>query len=127
MTIMDTLIFQDTLREQIKQRLATFSPISHAERAKKHAAVAITLVELQTAPQVYNIPFQKEWIGETAVVLTKRAVTLKKHAGQWALPGGRIDAGETPEETALRELAEEVNLQLTADHILGRLDDYSTR
>ena len=43
------------------------------------------------------------------------------------MPGGRIDEGETPEETALRELAEEVDLHLTPDHIIGRLDDYSTR
>ena len=52
---------------------------------------------------------------------------LRNHAGQWALPGGRIDAGETPEQAALRELFEEVELQLDASAILGRLDDFVTR
>ena len=47
--------------------------------------------------------------------------------GQWALPGGRIDDDETPEQTALRELAEEVGLQLTEADVLGRLDTFVTR
>jgi 8-oxo-dGTP pyrophosphatase MutT (NUDIX family) len=43
------------------------------------------------------------------------------------MPGGRIDAGETPVEAALRELHEEVNLSLSEDAVLGTLDDYVTR
>ena len=43
------------------------------------------------------------------------------------MPGGRIDAGETPEQAALRELHEEVGLDLSADAVLGRLDDFVTR
>ena len=43
------------------------------------------------------------------------------------MPGGRVDAGESAEETALRELAEEVGLVLDAGAVLGRLDDYITR
>ena len=44
-----------------------------------------------------------------------------------SLPGGRIDGAETPEETALRELQEEVDLQLTPGDVLGRLDTFITR
>ena len=67
------------------------------------------------------------WSTEAALLLTKRAGELRNHAGQWALPGGRIDAGETPEQAALRELHEEVGLQLGEDSLLGRLDDFVTR
>jgi mutator protein MutT len=62
-----------------------------------------------------------------ALLLTRRAATLRAHAGQWALPGGRIDPGETPEEAALRELEEEVGLTADPAGVLGRLDDYVTR
>jgi 8-oxo-dGTP pyrophosphatase MutT (NUDIX family) len=60
-------------------------------------------------------------------MLTRRATHLSRHAGQWALPGGRVDDGESAEEAALRELHEEVGLRLDASAILGRLDDYATR
>ena len=53
--------------------------------------------------------------------------TLRAHGGQWALPGGRIDPGETPLEAALREMHEELGLALTASDLLGTLDDYPTR
>ena len=64
---------------------------------------------------------------DTAFLLTRRASSLRSHRGQWALPGGRCDAGETPVEAALRELDEELALRLTADAVLGLLDDYPTR
>jgi len=65
--------------------------------------------------------------GGAAFLLCRRAATLNGHGGQWALPGGRVDAGETAEETARRELHEELGLDLGADAVLGRLDDYVTR
>jgi len=64
---------------------------------------------------------------DTAFLLTRRASSLRSHRGQWALPGGRCDAGETPVEAALRELDEELALGLPADAVLGLLDDYPTR
>lgn len=65
--------------------------------------------------------------GSGSVILTRRASSLRTHSGQWALPGGRIDLGESAEEAALRELQEEVNLKLPEAAILGLLDDYTTR
>jgi protein-tyrosine-phosphatase/8-oxo-dGTP pyrophosphatase MutT (NUDIX family) len=65
--------------------------------------------------------------GRACFLLTRRAATLNTHARQWALPGGRIDAGESPEGAALRELHEEVGLRVESEGILGLLDDYGTR
>ena len=62
-----------------------------------------------------------------AFLLTRRAANLRGNPGQWALPGGRTDAGETAEQAARRELAEELGLQLDAADELGVLDDYPTR
>ncbi|WP_296377788.1 MULTISPECIES: CoA pyrophosphatase [unclassified Pseudonocardia] len=60
-------------------------------------------------------------------LLTRRATTLRGHPGQWALPGGRAEPGESPGETARRELSEELGLTLGPDAELGLLDDYATR
>ena len=64
---------------------------------------------------------------EGSVLLTRRASSLRAHSGQWALPGGRLDLSESAEDAALRELREEVNLELPKTSVLGLLDDYSTR
>jgi ADP-ribose pyrophosphatase YjhB (NUDIX family) len=65
--------------------------------------------------------------GGAAVILTRRGSRLAAHANQWALPGGRVDRGETPLEAAIREIDEEIDLTVSADDLLGRLDDYPTR
>jgi 8-oxo-dGTP pyrophosphatase MutT (NUDIX family) len=65
--------------------------------------------------------------GQPCILLTLRPRRLNRHAGQYALPGGRLDAGETVEQAALRELHEELGLDLEAGSIIGRLDDYPTR
>ena len=89
-------------------------PLRPAELGdRRHAAVVLAVL-----PDTERGP---------CFILTRRASGLRNHAGQWALPGGRLDEGETPEEAALRELREEVGLDLPPDALLGRLDDYPTR
>ena len=61
--------------------------------------------------------------GAPAVILIKRAYQ-GRNAGQWGLPGGRMEDGETPEDAALRELHEEIGLAAGPADVLGRLDDF---
>ncbi|MCC5618919.1 CoA pyrophosphatase [Nostoc sp. CHAB 5836] len=61
-----------------------------------------------------------------SVLLTLRAARLSSHAGQVAFPGGRIEAGETPEQAALREAAEEVGLDPAAATLIGTLPEHLT-
>jgi 8-oxo-dGTP pyrophosphatase MutT (NUDIX family) len=112
-----TRSFDDTTRRNIAARCAAFArlPASEPAPALKRAAVTIALVE---AGDTKN---------GTAVLLTMRAAELRAHRGQWALPGGRCDEGETPVEAALRELHEELGLELGPEDVLGLLDDYPTR
>lgn len=58
---------------------------------------------------------------EPTILLTLRSSRLNAHAGQVSFPGGRMEAGETPEQTALREAAEEVGLDPDLPQVLGRL------
>jgi 8-oxo-dGTP pyrophosphatase MutT (NUDIX family) len=106
--------FNDTTRRNIAERCAAFTRLADSAPAPalKRAAVAIAL----TADA-----------GETALLLTRRAASLRSHRAQWALPGGRCDAGETQAQAALRELHEELGLELSPDAVLGLLDDYPTR
>lgn len=60
-----------------------------------------------------------------SVLLTRRADTLRRHTGQIALPGGRMDPGETPWDAALRETEEEIGLQRAFVEVLGHLPDHA--
>ena len=108
--------FDDTTRRNIAELCTAFAraPASGVAPGLKRAAVAIAL----TGADGEN---------ETALLLTRRAAGLRAHRAQWALPGGRCDAGETPVQGALRELGEELGLDLAAGAVLGLLDDYPTR
>jgi 8-oxo-dGTP pyrophosphatase MutT (NUDIX family) len=103
--------FDLALLDRARANLAAFDRRPAALEGRKAAAVAVVL-----------LPDDE---GRGCFLLTKP--TLRAHTGQWALPGGRMDAGETPEGAALRELDEEVGLKLGAGSALGLLDDYPTR
>src|SRR5436853_7089806 len=108
--------FNDATRQNIAARCAAFARLEPGDiTGLKRAAVAIALVGAGDGS------------GGTALLLTLRASGLRAHSSQWALPGGRCDAGETPVATSLRELHEELGLELGPDDVLGTLDDYPTR
>jgi 8-oxo-dGTP pyrophosphatase MutT (NUDIX family) len=105
--------FTAALRATLAGHLAGFERRSVQVGERRSAAVAVVVV-----------PDEQ---GNAAVLLTLRASGLRRHGGQWALPGGRLEAGETPEIGALRELEEELGLALPAAEVLGCLDDFATR
>lgn len=115
------------LRERVEAQLRGFEVRALEAGATRRAAVALAIVDEGHGADLPGMPHHVEWSGAAALVLTKRSGALRRHAGQWALPGGRMDPGETAEQAALRELDEEVHLRLQAADVLGRLDDYVTR
>jgi len=117
----------DALRARVHERLAAFPARALPAARQRRAAVALPVTQAGFGAGVPGLASHARWSDAPALLLTRRAEGLRSHAGQWALPGGRIDAGETPEQAALRELAKEVGLVLAADAVLGRLDDYATR
>jgi 8-oxo-dGTP pyrophosphatase MutT (NUDIX family) len=108
--------FNDATRRNIASRCAAFTraPPDPSAPVLKPAAVVIALTEADDDQG-------------TAFLLTRRAAGLRSHRAQWALPGGRCDQGETPVQAGLRELHEELGLELGPDAVLGLLDDYPTR
>ena len=101
------------LLDRVRAHLGAFDRVALPDDGRRRAAVAEVLLA--------------DAEGRACFLITRRAATLRNHTGQWALPGGRIDAGETAEGAALRELREEVGLTLDAAAVLGLLDDYGTR
>jgi 8-oxo-dGTP pyrophosphatase MutT (NUDIX family) len=107
------IAFNETLRTAISTRLKGWPVAAQDSPTLKRAAVTVIITDTGD--------------GSAALILTLRSKGLNNHAGQYALPGGRLDPGETAMEAALREMREEIGLTLQPDAILGQLDDYSTR
>ncbi len=103
----------DELRSRIGANLSGFERLAAAGEGLKHAAVACAITGDEE--------------GRACFILTRRSSGLKRHAAQWALPGGRLDPGEEPKDAALRELFEEIGLTLDDADVVGLLDDYPTR
>lgn len=122
------LLRDEALRSRIAARLSAFEHLPAPATPGQHAAaVALAIVDEGLGADHPGIPTPGTWSPHAALVLTRRAAHLRKHAGQWALPGGRIDAGESAVQAALRELSEEIGLVLDDSAVLGCLDDYVTR
>jgi 8-oxo-dGTP pyrophosphatase MutT (NUDIX family) len=140
--------FTENLRESLQRNLASHERSSIALDGRRHAAVAVVVVDSGDGADddhddafafgdvvTHEIPGDISGLdgrmtgmsGGAAFLLCRRAAGLSHHARQWALPGGRLDPGETVEEAALREVSEEVGVQLSSDSVLGVLDDYPTR
>lgn len=99
--------------QSVRAALAGFTRRAVDRPDLRPAAVTITLAGVGDGP--------------AQVLITRRAPRLRTHSGQWALPGGRVDDGESAPDAARRELSEELGLELPADAVLGLLDDYPTR
>ena len=104
------------LRGRIRENLTAFDAQISEHIELRQAAVALVVTDRGSGGKY-----------EPAILLTLRPLNIKRHANQYALPGGRLDDGENAEDAALRELDEELGLKLGPSCVLGRLDDYPTR
>jgi 8-oxo-dGTP pyrophosphatase MutT (NUDIX family) len=105
--------FDETFGARARAHLHGFDRRSVAVDGRRAAAVAVVVL-----PDPH---------GQASFLLTRRSSGLRAHAGQWALPGGRLDPGEGALEAARRELEEELGLWLPDEAAMGMLDDYPTR
>lgn len=106
-------VFEAKLRARIVSNLASFERQLQPDSALRPAAVALIITANED--------------NEACFLITRRTAGLRHHGGQFALPGGRLDSGETIVEAALRETFEEIGLRLTPADVLGQLDDFATR
>src|SRR3954464_12851513 len=136
--------FDDDFRARLQASLSAHERREHALEGRRHAAVAVVLVD-SDAERHDDEPLKPSDIdmsivpgdlaakldgrmagvaGGAACVLCRRGARLNRHAGQWALPGGRLDDGESPLDAALRELDEELGLRLGPESVVGWLRHY---
>jgi ADP-ribose pyrophosphatase YjhB (NUDIX family) len=139
------IAYDDALRERIRTHLAGHDRRVVTDPTKRHAAVAVVLVDSEVGEDRVDPADLEAWIdgrdmpeegldgrmvdvsGGAAFFLCRRTSRLSSHPAQWALPGGRLDPGETVVDAALRETDEELGVSLPESDVLGLLDDYPTR
>ena len=140
------IALDEDLRDRMADHLTRHDRVELPLDGRRHAAVAIVVVD-STVGADADDPFEfsetemsvipgysggldgrmADVAGGASFVLCRRSAGLNTHASQWALPGGRLDAGESPVDAALRETWEEVGIELDDSSVLGVLDDYATR
>lgn len=101
----------EALRARIEGHLARHERIALETGERRRAAVAIVLSPTDKGP---------------AYLLTRRALHMRRGAGNYALPGGNLDPGEDAIDAALRETEEELGVRLARDAVMGLLDDFLT-
>ena len=100
-----------SLEHRIRRNLAAFARrAAPDDGVRRRAAVAVCVLDAASAPRV----------------LIAKRVPRGLNAGQWALPGGKVDPGEDGVTAALRELHEEAGLELAPGAVAGLLDDVVT-
>ncbi|WP_018023137.1 NUDIX hydrolase [Corynebacterium ulceribovis] len=99
-----TGLIDDTRRGVVPKSRRHVDLRTRAANAKQSAV----LVLFGGAPQAEDLP------DDAGVVLLHRPATMRKHSGQIAFPGGRIDDTDpTPQAAALREAWEETGVDIT--------------
>jgi ADP-ribose pyrophosphatase YjhB (NUDIX family) len=144
--------FDERLLARLRANLQAHMRREHPLDGRRHAAVAIVVLDSHSDRDDDGDPVAARDIdmsavpgdprdergrtldgqmvgvaGGAAFLLCRRPPNMRRHAGQWALPGGRLADGETPLDAALRELDEELGLRLGPESVVGWLDDYATR
>ncbi|KAL3522419.1 hypothetical protein ACH5RR_015253 [Cinchona calisaya] len=117
------------------------SPIKDPSRTLKnedHVDLVLDNVKNSTANQFENVKATNKAAvliclfegidGDVRVILTKRSSSLSSHSGEVALPGGKVEEGDTNDiETALREAKEEIGLDPSLVNVVTVLESFTTK